>query len=117
MDKPFTEWLREAFEKDPDNLCDPPIEYERAIHYLIMYLLGEDWYVDMPEHPTQVATAVTYEILKKYSRRFRRELLDYRCVYWDERRFNWKMKLHLWLHPELRLRRKIQQDRRKKRVD
>lgn len=70
----FTEWLKQEFEKDPDNLCDPPLEAQQAIYFLTDYLLGEEWYVTMPESAEQINTAIVHAILKKYSRKYRKEI-------------------------------------------
>ena len=49
-----------------DDLCDPPTDPRMAIHILIDHLLGEDWYVAMPEGDDQVITVAVAEILSKY---------------------------------------------------
>ena len=49
-----------------DDLCDPPTDPRMAIHILIDHLLGEDWYVAMPESDDQVITVAVAEILNKY---------------------------------------------------
>ena len=49
-----------------DGLCDPPTDPRMAIHILIDHLLGEDWYVAMPEGDDQVITVAVAEILNKY---------------------------------------------------
>ena len=49
-----------------DDLCDPPTDPRTAIHILIDHLLGEDWYVAMPEGDDQVITVAVAEILNKY---------------------------------------------------
>lgn len=49
-----------------DDLCDPPIEPREGIHILIDELLGEDWYVAMPENDNQVITQAIYQIIYKY---------------------------------------------------
>lgn len=74
----FVEWLDAECKKDPDNLCDPPLEPQLAVQFLCDYLLGEDWYVVMPESTKQVNTAIVYDILEKYSKRFRKEVKQYR---------------------------------------
>jgi hypothetical protein len=38
------------------------------------YLLGEDWYVAYPGSAKQITTDIVYDILKKYSKKFRKEL-------------------------------------------
>ena len=46
--KTLTEWL-ENDAKDC-GLCDPPMKADLAIQFLKDYLLGENWYVTMPEN-------------------------------------------------------------------
>lgn len=55
-------------------LCDPPMDAQKAIKFLKDYLLGEDWYVAMSESTEQVNTAIVFDILRKYSPKFRKEL-------------------------------------------
>lgn len=49
-----------------DDLCDPPTEPRKAIHILIDELLGEDWYVAMPESDDQIITIAVYQIIREY---------------------------------------------------
>lgn len=74
----FVDWLEEECKKDPDNLLDPPLEPQLALNFLCDYLLGEDWCVVMPESQKQVNAAIVYDILEKYSKRFRKEVKQYR---------------------------------------
>ena len=41
------------------------------------YLLGEDWYVAYSGSAKQITTDIVYDILKKYSKKFRKELKIY----------------------------------------
>jgi len=68
----LTDW----FENDAKDcgLCDPPMKADLAIEFLKNYLLGENWYVTMPENGEQCNTAIVTEILYKYSSKFRKEL-------------------------------------------
>ena len=62
-------FYKKAMEKEnwsEDNLCDPPTEPRDGIHILIDELLGEDWYVVMPENDNQVITNAIYTIIRKY---------------------------------------------------
>lgn len=68
----YIDWLKAN--DDPINLCDPPLEPQEAVNFLCDYLLGEDWYVVMPESTKQVNSVIVFEILEKYSKRFRKEL-------------------------------------------
>ena len=72
----FTEWL----ENDAEDcgMCDPPLEAQKAINFLKDYLLGEGWYVAMPENTKQVNTAIVYDILSEYSSEFRKEWKNYK---------------------------------------
>lgn len=73
----FIEWLKSENSKDPDNMLPPALDFEKAIYFLKNYLLGEDWYVEYPGTPKQINTDIVYDILKKYSKKFRKELKVY----------------------------------------
>lgn len=73
----FTRWLESENAKDPDNMLPPALDFEKAIYFLKNYLLGEDWYVEYPGTPKQINTDIVYDILKKYSKKFRKELKAY----------------------------------------
>lgn len=73
----FTEWLKLENAKDPDNMLPPALDFEKAIYFLKNYLLGEAWYVEYPGTPKQINTDIVYDILKKYSKKFRKELKNY----------------------------------------
>lgn len=75
MKNSYLDWLKAN--DDPKNLCDPPLDAQSAINFLCNYLLGEDWYVVMPESTQQVNSVIVYEILQKYSKDFRKELKQY----------------------------------------
>lgn len=49
-----------------EDLCDPPTEPREGIHILIDELLGENWYVAMPENDNQVITQAIYQIIRHY---------------------------------------------------
>lgn len=72
----FTDWLDN--DAEDCGLCDPPIDAQLAINFLKDYLLGENWYVAMPESPQQVNTAIVFEILYTYSKDFRKEWKEYK---------------------------------------
>lgn len=74
--KTLTEWL-ENDAKDC-GLCDPPMKADQAIQFLKDYLLGENWYVTMPENGEQCNTAIVIEILYKYSSKFRKEVKQHK---------------------------------------
>lgn len=46
-----------------DDLCDPPTPPQECLNVLIDEILGEDWYVAMPENAEQVNTAAMHDIL------------------------------------------------------
>lgn len=69
--KKFTEWLTN--DAEDCGMCDPPMDAQLAVHFLCKYLLGDSWYVTMPESQKQVNTAIVFEILSKHSKDFRRE--------------------------------------------
>lgn len=73
----FTEWLKLENSKDPDNMLPPGLDFEKAIYFLKNYLLGEDWYVNYSGSAKQITTDIVYDILKKYSKKFRKELKAY----------------------------------------
>lgn len=76
-DVSFTKWLKLENAKDPDNILPPELDFEKAIYFLKNYLLGEDWYVNYSGSAKQINTDIVYNILRKYSKRFRKELKVY----------------------------------------
>lgn len=71
----FLEWLNFQNETaNKDNIFPPAMESQMAVDFLCDYLLGDDWYTVNPISTAQVNTEVVYDILRKYSRRFRKEL-------------------------------------------
>ena len=73
----FTEWLKLENSKDPSNTLPPELDFEKAIYFLKNYLLGEDWYVNYSGSAKQINTDIVYNILRKYSKKFRKELKVY----------------------------------------
>lgn len=71
----MTHWLKA--EAEDCGLCDPPMNVNSAIQMLKNYLLGEDWFVSLPEGPEQVNTAIVHSILMKYSKEYRKEMKKY----------------------------------------
>lgn len=70
--KKLTDWLDEQ----PDyGLCNPPMSPDEALDFLFNYLIPED-YDPLPEGAWQTNTYIVYQILSKYSRKFRKELRD-----------------------------------------
>jgi hypothetical protein len=68
----FMDWL--LVNQDPNNIFPPPLDFEKAILFLKNYLLGKDWYVSYPGSAEQIITDIVYNILKTYSKDFRKEI-------------------------------------------
>lgn len=68
----FTYWLDN--EAEDYGMCDPPLEPQKALHFLCDYLLGPHWYVAMPESQRQVNTSIVIDILNQYSWEFNKEI-------------------------------------------
>ena len=51
----------------------PIISIDQAIDILRSYLLGKDWYTVDPLSKEQTNTEIVYDILQKYSKRYKRE--------------------------------------------
>ena len=67
-------WLKEQNETvNKGNIFPPSLESQTAIGFLKDYLLGEDWYTVNPISQEQINTEIVFEILFKYSKRFKRE--------------------------------------------
>ena len=67
-------WLKEQNETiNKGNIFPPPLEPQMAIGFLKEYLLGEDWYTVNPISQEQINTEIVFEILFKYSKRFKKE--------------------------------------------
>lgn len=72
----FYDWL-EKQDVDYYGLCPPPMDAQTAVDILQDYLLGEDWYCVLPLGAPQVNTEIVFDILNKYSKRFRKERRKY----------------------------------------
>ena len=72
----FTDWIEN--DSIDCGIMSPPMEAEKALSFLTDYLLGENWYVVDPISPKQVNTNRVYEILLKYSKKYRKEWKQYR---------------------------------------
>ena len=70
--KSYVDWLIKNC--DSDDICDPALNAQEAINFLCNYLLGQDWYVATSESAEQVNSVIVHQILKKYSKRYRKEL-------------------------------------------
>ncbi len=64
------EWLEKHIEED--NLCAPEMDGQTALNMLREYLLP-DYYCAVPQNTKQVNTDIVFTMLKKYSKRFRKE--------------------------------------------
>lgn len=74
----LTEFMDERYKnrEDKDNIFGVGISDAEFRAFIIDYLLGEDWYVVDPLGQTQINEIALYEILKKYSKRYRKECKD-----------------------------------------
>ena len=71
----LTEFMDERYKnrKDKDNIFGVGVSDAEFRRFIIDYLLGENWYVVDPLGPTQINEIALYEILEKYSKRYRKE--------------------------------------------
>lgn len=71
----LTEFMDERYKnrEDKDNIYGVGVFDAEFRRFIIDYLLGEDWYVVDPLGQTQVNEIALYTILKKYSKRYRKE--------------------------------------------
>ena len=70
----FTEWYLQN--KDPNNLFDPPMSVDQALNFLEDYLLPDNYYIDQ-NAAAQARTEIVYDILMKYSKKFKKEVKQY----------------------------------------
>lgn len=68
--KKFIEILKD----DSYGIYPAPIDAQLAIGVLCDYLLGEGWYIADPIGVKQVNTEIVDEILRAYSRQYRKDL-------------------------------------------
>ena len=59
--------------EDKDNIFGVGITDSEFRQFIIDYLLGKDWYVVDPLGQTQINEIALYEILEKYSKKYRKE--------------------------------------------
>ena len=69
---------KEGKREDKDNIYCTGITDKEFVNFIIEYLLGEDWYVADPLGHNQVNQIALEEILDKYSKKFRKELSNYK---------------------------------------
>lgn len=71
----LTEFMGERYKnrEDKDNMFGVGVSDAEFRRFIIDYLLGEDWYVVDPIAQIQINEIALYEILEKYSKRYRKE--------------------------------------------
>lgn len=69
---------KESKREDKDNIYCTGITDREFVHFIIKYLLGENWYVVDPLGHEQINQIALEEILDSYSKKFRKELLRYK---------------------------------------
>ena len=67
-----------AEREDKDNIFGVGISDGEFVHFAIKYLLGDDWYVVDPLGHDQINEEALFEILEKYSKRYRKEKKFYK---------------------------------------
>lgn len=72
MENSFLQWQKDSWEEN--NLFPPELEPQKAIYFLVDYLLGEDWYFAEPVNAKQGNVYILHSILRKYSFKYRKEL-------------------------------------------
>ena len=75
MDKTLTEYMNDKYNnrEDKDNIFGVGVTDVEFRNFIIDYLLDNDWYVVDPLGQTQVNEIALYDILNKYSKRYRME--------------------------------------------
>ena len=69
---------KEKNRDDNDNIYCVGISDREFVNFAIKYLLGDDWYATDPLGCTQVNRVALEEILANYSKRFKKELSNYK---------------------------------------
>lgn len=74
----LTEHMKEKYDnrEDKGNIFGVGITDAEFIHFAIEYLLGENWYVVDPLGKNQINEIALYEILEKYSSRYKKEIKE-----------------------------------------
>jgi hypothetical protein len=72
----LTEFIDKRYKnrEDKGNIFGVGVSDAEFRSFIIDYLLGDDWYVTDPLGQTQINEIALYEILEKYSRRYRKEI-------------------------------------------
>lgn len=75
----LTAFLQKKYDErnDKDNMCCVGITDIELKHFLIKYLLGDDYCVVDPIGETQVNTVILIDILRKYSTAYQKERRSY----------------------------------------
>ena len=76
MDRTLTEYMNERYanREDKDNIFGVGVSDAEFRMFIIDYLLGTDWYIVDPLGQTQINEIALYEILEKYSKKYRKEI-------------------------------------------
>ena len=74
----FTEFINKRDEEYDCGIFAPPMTDTEALSFLCDYLLGEDWYSPNPISKEQINTEMVQEILRKYSKKYQKELAEER---------------------------------------
>ena len=71
----LTEFMFERYKnrEDKDNMFGVGVSDAEFRQFIINYLLGDDWYVVDTLGQTQINEIALYEILEKYSKKYRKE--------------------------------------------
>lgn len=79
MDNTFTAFINERYKtrQDKNNIFPVGISDAEFREFIIDYLLGHDWYVVSPCSTPQTNEIALGEILKKYSKEYRKEVKRY----------------------------------------
>ena len=67
--------------KDKGNMFGVGISDAEFRQFIIDYLLGEKWCVTEPIGQTQINEIALYEILEKYSKRYKKERKQHKRIY------------------------------------
>lgn len=79
MNNAFTTFITERYKtrQDTNNIFPAGISDAEFRTFIIDYLLGRDWYVVAPLSQDQVNELALNDILKKYSKEYRKEVKKY----------------------------------------
>ena len=79
MNNEFTAFITERYKtrQDTNNFFPAGISDAEFREFIIDYLLGRDWYVVAPCSTPQTNEIALIEILKKYSKEYRKEVKRY----------------------------------------